>query len=110
MSRDECIRLLATQEIGRLAVVDGDRPLIFPVNFVSDGDRVVIRTGEGTKLDASRLRRVAFEVDHIDTELRIGSSVVVQGIGHDVTDALDPCRSTSGRFPSHRGRPEPRGT
>ena len=50
----------------------------------------MIRTGEGTKLDASRLRRVAFEVDHIDTELRIGWSVVVQGIGHDVTDALDP--------------------
>jgi nitroimidazol reductase NimA-like FMN-containing flavoprotein (pyridoxamine 5'-phosphate oxidase superfamily) len=88
--RDECIRLLATQHVGRLAVVDGDQPLIFPVNYVADGDHVVIRTAEGSKLDSSKLRRVAFEVDHIDPELREGWSVVVQGIGHEITTALDP--------------------
>ncbi len=88
--RDECVRLLATQQVGRLAVVDGDRPLIFPVNFVAEGDHVVIRTAEGSKLDFSRLRRVAFEVDHIDAEQRTGWSVVVQGIGHEITTALDP--------------------
>lgn len=87
--RDECVRLLATQQVG-LAVVDGDRPLIFPVNYVADGDHVVIRTAEGSKLDFSRLRRVAFEVDDIDAERRTGWSVVVQGIGHEITTALDP--------------------
>lgn len=88
--REECVRLLATQEVGRLAVVDGDQPLIFPVNYAVDGDHVVIRTAEGTKLDFSRLRHVAFEVDHIDAGSRTGWSVVVQGLAHEITTALDP--------------------
>ncbi|MEA2842744.1 MAG: uncharacterized protein QOJ69_415, partial [Actinomycetota bacterium] len=54
-----------------------------------EDDNVVIRMDEGTMLGASRLRRVAFEVDDIDQERRTGWSVVVQGVGHEVTDALD---------------------
>ncbi|MEA2901649.1 MAG: uncharacterized protein QOH36_1536 [Actinomycetota bacterium] len=88
--RDECLRLLATQRFGRLAVVDGDQPVIFPVNYSVEDDHVVIRTAEGSKLDSSKLRRVAFEVDHVDPERREGWSVVVQGIGHEITTALDP--------------------
>jgi nitroimidazol reductase NimA-like FMN-containing flavoprotein (pyridoxamine 5'-phosphate oxidase superfamily) len=87
--RDECVRLLATHQVGRLAVVEDDQPLVFPVNYAIEDDNVVIRMDEGTMLGASRLRRVAFEVDDIDQERRTGWSVVVQGVGHEVTDALD---------------------
>ena len=34
---DECRRLLAGDEIGRLAVADGGTPTVFPVNYVVDG-------------------------------------------------------------------------
>jgi nitroimidazol reductase NimA-like FMN-containing flavoprotein (pyridoxamine 5'-phosphate oxidase superfamily) len=40
---------------------------VLPVNFCLDAERIVLRTGEGTKLDAaSRNAVVSFEVDEID--------------------------------------------
>ena len=86
LDRGECLRLLATQEVGRIAVVDHGNPHIFPVNFVLDGDAVVFRTAVGTKLDASSRSLVAFEVDQLDTANRSGWSVVVHGWAQEVTD------------------------
>ena len=76
---DECRRLLGTDEVGRLAVIDGGSPAIFPVNYVVDGDSVVFRTATGTKLDAGTRHPVAFEIDDFDRESRTGWSVVVSG-------------------------------
>ncbi len=50
---DECLRLLRTSTLGRLAIVIEERPLVFPVNFTLDGHAVVLRTDEGTKLRAA---------------------------------------------------------
>jgi uncharacterized protein len=84
-----CRRLLSAEEVGRLGFVDGDGfPVVLPVNFVIDGDIVAIRTDMGTKLDHVPLRRVAFEVDGIDQPTQTGWSVLVQGYGQDVTDAV----------------------
>jgi nitroimidazol reductase NimA-like FMN-containing flavoprotein (pyridoxamine 5'-phosphate oxidase superfamily) len=80
MSRQECLRLLRTRHVGRLAYVARDEtPDIVPVNYVMDGDDgVLIRTGPGPKLQAAaRSAVVAFEVDEIDEHARIGWSVVV---------------------------------
>ena len=41
LDRDECLRLLRSATLGRLAVVIGGQPLVFPVNFTLDGDAVV---------------------------------------------------------------------
>ncbi len=76
---DECRRLLAGDEVGRLAVIDGGTPAIFPVNYVVDGDSVVFRTAVGTKLAAGTRHPVAFEIDDFDRESRTGWSVVVSG-------------------------------
>jgi nitroimidazol reductase NimA-like FMN-containing flavoprotein (pyridoxamine 5'-phosphate oxidase superfamily) len=83
LTRQECLDLLADQEVGRIAVVLGRRPLIFPVNYVLDGDTIVFRTDAGTKLAAASFEHVAFEVDCIDH--RRSWSVLVQGVGHHVT-------------------------
>ncbi|WP_214403120.1 pyridoxamine 5'-phosphate oxidase family protein [Pseudonocardia lacus] len=82
---DECYRLLATQQIGRLAVVAGYYPLIHPVNYGLDRGVVVIRMGEGTKLTAADHANVAFEVDEIDRRSRSGWSVLVRGLAEEVT-------------------------
>ena len=50
LSDDESRELLATHEVGRLAVVVGGYPEIFPVNYAVVRDRVVIRTDPGAKL------------------------------------------------------------
>lgn len=76
---DECRKLLATDVVGRLAVVDGGTPAIFPVNYVLDGDAIVFRTAGGTKLSAGQRGSVAFEIDAIDREDHTGWSVVVVG-------------------------------
>ena len=85
MSREECLALLATQEVGRLVVVENGRPLVFPVNYAMDGDAPVFRTASGTKLWASTRSPVAFEVDAIDGEARTGWSVIVHGVAQEIT-------------------------
>lgn len=85
----ECRALLASSEVGRIGVVIDGQPLIFPVNYLLDGNCVLVHTDVGSMLTAASLARVAFEVDNFDAQTRSGWSVLVQGIGHDVTDALD---------------------
>jgi uncharacterized protein len=89
IGEDECLGLLAGSTVGRLAVVDDGAPVVFTVNYVLDGRTVGIRTDAGTKLDAATLGRVAFQVDAIDPASHQGWSVLVQGVGRDVTDGLD---------------------
>jgi uncharacterized protein len=79
LDRDECLRLLAADEIGRLAVVVGRTPTILPVNYHLDGDRVVFRSDPGTKVDHGLRGPVAFEIDAFDRDTRTGWSVVVTG-------------------------------
>lgn len=85
LDRDECLDLVRTQHVGRVAIVDGGHPLVFPVNFVVDGEDVIFRTGEGTKLHAAGRTSACFEVDHIDVETRSGWSVMVNGRLEEVT-------------------------
>ena len=72
-----------------MAVVVDGQPLIFPVNYVFDAGSIIVRTGVGTLLGGASLAHVAFEIDSFDPARRSGWSVLVQGVGHDITDALD---------------------
>ena len=81
---DECYRLLATQELGRIGVNAEHYPLIFPVNFAMDGTTVVVRTSPGTILRAASHANVTFEVEEIDRRTRSGWSVLVRGSAEEV--------------------------
>ena len=54
-----------------------------------DGPYVVIHTNVGAKLDGASFAQVAFEIDSFDPTTRSGWSVLVQGMGHDITDSVD---------------------
>ncbi len=86
MPVDECLRRLASEEVGRLAAVVDGKPLVFPVNYVLDGDTVVFRTAAGTKLDAITRSPATFEVDRW-TPGGPGWTVSVEGFAVEVTDA-----------------------
>ena len=86
LSADQCRELLATHDVGRLAVVVGGYPEVFPVNYVLVRDRVVIRTAPGAKLSHARFERVCFEVDELDMASRTGWSVLVKGVVHEVSE------------------------
>ena len=93
LTRSECFELLSREHLGRVAVVDDQGPVIFPVNFVLDRHMVVFRTDEGTKLDAAaRGARVAFEVDGTDEAAHTGWSVLVRGEAVEVTDPAELAR------------------
>ncbi|HEX5365142.1 MAG TPA: pyridoxamine 5'-phosphate oxidase family protein [Acidimicrobiales bacterium] len=82
---DDCRALLRADVVGRLAIVDGGTPAIFPVNYVFDGECVVFRTAAGTKLAAGPRHPACFEIDSVDRESRHGWSVVVTGRLEEVT-------------------------
>jgi nitroimidazol reductase NimA-like FMN-containing flavoprotein (pyridoxamine 5'-phosphate oxidase superfamily) len=90
LDRRECEELLATGEVGRLAVVVDGRPHIIPVNYATPGGGVIVfRTAPGTVLTEASLQDVAFEVDRLDAATRSGWSVEVRGFGRDIGDAVD---------------------
>jgi Pyridoxamine 5'-phosphate oxidase len=72
LDRDQCLRLMAEAEIGRLAVNAGNTPAIFPVNYALDGGTIVFRTDPGTKLTHGPRARASFEVDRLDHAGRAG--------------------------------------
>lgn len=88
IDRDGCLALLAEhqQGVGRLAVVEGGKPTILPVNYAMVEDRIVFRTASGTKLEvALSAGSVAFEIDRFDHESHTGWSVLVRGRSELVT-------------------------
>lgn len=86
LAREDCLAFLGASVVGRLAVaVPGEAPLVVPVNFVLDGDTVVFRSDEGSKVAALRLGPVAFEADFVDPVHRTGWSVLVRGVGYEAT-------------------------
>ena len=80
LNPDECWRYLRSSYIGRLAVINGDVPEIFPVNFSVAGESLVFRTGPGTKLRALLSGAVAaLEVDGLNSYATEVWSVVAKG-------------------------------
>lgn len=89
ISEEECLELLGSHSVGRIAVVRDGHPLIFPVNYVLDKRTVAFRTDSGTKLDWASMGPVAFEIDATDPLYHTGWSVMIQGMGRDITGGLD---------------------
>lgn len=89
LDEDQCLQLMGTVPIGRVAMCSGALPAVLPVNFALYGRRIVFRTGQGTKLDAAvRHAVIAFEVDWFDSVYHEGWSVMAVGRADDITDDL----------------------
>ncbi len=99
LTEEECTELLGAHHFGRIGLVYSGTQLIFPVNYVFEDGRVAIRTAPGTKLAAAAQGHVAFEIDGIDETARTGWSVLVSGVGYEVTDAVDEASEDLRRFP-----------
>jgi nitroimidazol reductase NimA-like FMN-containing flavoprotein (pyridoxamine 5'-phosphate oxidase superfamily) len=88
LSASACRALLEANSVGRLALVVDGEPVVYPVNYVVDGSEVVLRTN-WSGLTTACLAKVALEIDGADHARRSGWSVLVQGVSHDITEALD---------------------
>lgn len=85
IDEEECVRLMESTPIGRIAFIADDEILALPVNFRWHEGGVVFRTLDGLKLAAAAdNQKVCFEVDQWDADSRSGWSVVVQGVAREV--------------------------
>ncbi|MFV0428462.1 MAG: pyridoxamine 5'-phosphate oxidase family protein [Arachnia sp.] len=77
----ECRRLLEQAPVGRVAWESDEGVMVLPVNFAYEHDSIVFHTAPETGLAAlTQPTAVAFQVDDIDAEHRLGWSVLVRGI------------------------------
>jgi nitroimidazol reductase NimA-like FMN-containing flavoprotein (pyridoxamine 5'-phosphate oxidase superfamily) len=87
LDREECLALLATVPVGRIVFTHHALPAVQPVNFVLDGEAVIIRTAAGSKLTgAVHDAVVAFEVDEINADEHSGWSVTAVGHASVIRD------------------------
>jgi nitroimidazol reductase NimA-like FMN-containing flavoprotein (pyridoxamine 5'-phosphate oxidase superfamily) len=90
LDRDESLRLLAGTKVGRIGITTESMPVVLPVNFVLDGERIVFSSAPGTKLYvAATGAQVAFEADDVDQDSRWGWSVCVTGPATLVEDPAE---------------------
>jgi nitroimidazol reductase NimA-like FMN-containing flavoprotein (pyridoxamine 5'-phosphate oxidase superfamily) len=93
LTRDECLRLLASVPVGRIVYTRRAMPAVELVNFTVDGGDIVVRTDAGGKLAAATHGAVvAFEADELDLGHRRGWSVTAVGYAREVTDPDDLAR------------------
>jgi nitroimidazol reductase NimA-like FMN-containing flavoprotein (pyridoxamine 5'-phosphate oxidase superfamily) len=96
LDETECLRLISSGEVGRIAFTGRFGPVVLPVNFRLHEGTIVFRTAVGSPMDedlhtgiSGAELHVAFEVDEIDMTAREGWSVLVQGAAHLVTSAAE---------------------
>ena|ERR1700722_14093390 len=80
----ECLRLVALaakeNRIGRLAVNDGQTPLVVPLNFRIHDRQIMVRIGPGSLSETVPGSLVSFEVDRVDPESNVAWSVLIRGL------------------------------
>lgn len=91
LSREQSLALLGRVAVGRIGLSMNALPVVLPVNFVLDGDRLLICTAAGSKLDAALAGAVvAFEADDVDLEHGVAWSVLVRGSCREVDGSVGP--------------------
>ena len=87
LTRAECLELLATRALGRVAYSRRALPAITTVAYEVVGDTVVLRVeADSSDLPSLRDAVVAFQADHAGVDHRRGWSVSCVGQARPVTD------------------------
>lgn len=90
ISAAECLAYLRPGGVGRFLYVADRGPVAVPVNYRMLGDAVIFRTGRGSETaEAIGQRSLSFDVDHLDSVLAEGWSVLVSGSARIVTDPAE---------------------
>jgi nitroimidazol reductase NimA-like FMN-containing flavoprotein (pyridoxamine 5'-phosphate oxidase superfamily) len=92
----ECMRLISSGGIGRIAYSGRFDLTVLPVNYKLHEGTIVFRTAQGGETGedlrtgiAGAEYRVAFEIDDFDRTAREGWSVLIQGPAHHVESAAE---------------------
>ena len=102
LGADKSREVLRRGTVARLACVAGNEPYVVPVNYVFDGESVLVHSLPGRKIDAMRANpRVCLQVDEIEDDLG-WKSVLAFGNYEEITNAGERGRAMNhllSRFP-----------
>lgn len=85
LDRATSLELLAGIDVGRVAWSDGERAMVFPLNFVLDGDDILaLTTSEAIMAAAKRQPALTFQGDDFEPSVRTGWTVLVSGPAEEV--------------------------
>lgn len=87
LAEAECVDLLRSHRVGRLALTTPGGLRIYPVNYAVHGSSLVVRTlPYGEVAQHASDAAVAFSVDELDEDLRSGWTVLAVGTARRVED------------------------
>lgn len=87
LDRATCLALISSLDVGRLAWVEDEQVMVFPLNFALDGDDIIFRTPSRSLCDAVASGTcLTFQGDDVEPALRSGWTVVASGPASEVTD------------------------
>jgi nitroimidazol reductase NimA-like FMN-containing flavoprotein (pyridoxamine 5'-phosphate oxidase superfamily) len=90
LTHDQCMALLASTTVGRVAVTSRALPAVVPVNYLLAGNRIVFRTKRsGMLARACDDAVVGFQVDDLEVSGRSGWSVLVVGVARLLEGSAD---------------------
>src|SRR5215204_3481873 len=90
LSRDDCMRLLDSGGLGRIAVPGVAAPTMRPINFAVQDGRIVMRTADSALWAAAESQVAAsFEFDEIRNEDHRAWNVIVTGRLETLTDSVE---------------------
>jgi hypothetical protein len=94
LTPEECRQRLQAQGVGRIGVLADGMVEILPVNYVVDGDDVIVRVRHGGQIDVGSQDGawVALQIDHADARYHEGWGVLVHGHCDHVTDPEETAR------------------
>jgi nitroimidazol reductase NimA-like FMN-containing flavoprotein (pyridoxamine 5'-phosphate oxidase superfamily) len=102
LGQDKSRELLRRGTIARLACVADNEPYVVPVNYIFDGESVLVHSLPGRKIVAMRANpRVCLQVDEIEDDLG-WKSVLAFGNYEEITNAEERGRAMNrllSRFP-----------
>ena len=76
----ECIELLGSHQVGRVAYCDDLGPVVLPVNYVLDRGTVLFQTSPHSTLARHmKATSASFQIDEYDDNNKSGWSVLVRG-------------------------------
>jgi len=87
LSVEECLALLRSNDVGRVAFTTPSGPRIVPVNYAMHDETIVFRTTPYSELGSHGPKsKVAFEADQLNYAKHEGWSVVAVGTAEVVED------------------------
>jgi nitroimidazol reductase NimA-like FMN-containing flavoprotein (pyridoxamine 5'-phosphate oxidase superfamily) len=91
LDREECLSLIRSKHVGRIAWCGVRGPQVLPVNYVvTDDDAVLFRTSPHSQIAKALYEtQAAFQVDDADEFLQAGWSVLIVGTATYLRDPND---------------------